>query len=147
MLEVAADRVAWDWDMRTAGGRHGGVSGADTVASGFSHVTIRAHSILVDVYGDDMRDLSWTAEEALMNAVRYSPPTMRGCSLGCASVPKCAGWQELGLQVSIDYLLSQPAVYRSAAQLAGALQPYALAFIRVQVGEDNQIVHLTRTAV
>ncbi len=147
-LEVVAGRVAWDWDMRTAGGHHGGINGMDTVASGFSSVSIRAASLLVDIYGGDLPEGSepeMPAEEALMRILQHAQHTLRTCSLGLGVLQKRPFRQEISLQVSMGHEIADPSVYSSAAEFAVELQPYAAAaHVRVQVDEQSQVVHLTR---
>ena len=143
-LEVVADRVSWDWDVRTAAGHHGGVNSADTVASGFSRVSIRAPSPLVDVFGGELPGLEMPAVEALMRIVRHAPPTLLACALGLGASPKRRGQQQMSLQMSIDYAISNPSVYESAAELAEGLRRYAAGRVKLRVDEQSQVVHFAR---
>ncbi len=149
-LEVIADCVTWDWDMRTAEGRNGGINGADTVASGFSRVSIWTPSLRVDVYGGDLPEREMSAEEALANLLRSAPPTLRTCSLGLKSPWQHTGWQEINLHMSMDSADSRPSLYKSAAELAnlkGLRAHVAAACIELQVDEQSEVVHLIRTEV
>ena len=151
-LEVIADTVIWDWDLSAAAGRHGRVADASTVASGFSHVSVRAPSLQLNFWNEDVFNGGFQIgdippEEALIAIVCHAPPTLRGCSLGLGA-EQPAGWtQELRIQYSLDYSVQGVSVYKSAAELAVALHTCAAPAsvdLQIEVNEQDQSVHLTR---
>ena len=147
-LEVAADFVYWGWGTHATGPGHNPVV-ANTVAAGFSHVSVRTAHLELEYEQDQSALAPPSLEEAIINTVRYAPPTMRTCTLGLASVlsrhrggPQC--WR-LQLSDRLGQAHQATPVYKTAAQLARALQPHAAAAgLELRADRQLQQVHLSR---
>ena len=156
-LEVVAENVSWRWDMRCISN--------DTLAAGFSHVSIRAASLFMEC---EWKGRGWNApappspEEALLGIMRNAPPSMRTCSLCSLSAVEGAT-QTWDLEmISVYESDPQPhelecnpyspahrdrttCFYQSAGKLAERTKPLAVAKrIEVLLKEQSQEVLLTR---
>ena len=160
MLEVVAEKVSWYWDMRYK------ISGAGTLAAGFSHVSIWADVLRMDC---EWAGRGWGApaapspEEALVGIVHHAPPTMQTSTVVAASVV-CSAAQAWDLKLTSVYerdaqpdeLSGNPyspcrryditSLYHSATKLAEQLEPFELeACIEVLLDEQSQEVQPVRT--
>jgi len=160
VLEVDADNIKLHWNMRAT------VGSCSTLRAGFSRVVIQGARLRVVCFWP--RGVEYppadgpSAAEALASVVRYGPPTLRSFSLTSRSRPENTG-QTWDLKLLAEYHPDQQVFNydteqfywlrhqdtlscRPADKFAEELQPFAQGCgIELQVDEQNQVVHLTRT--